>query len=61
MFEQYAHPNKINEHVMSFDMFVQACINLKRITEVFRKRDVQRIGVITLSFEDFLTAFMELR
>lgn len=62
VFDQYAHHStKTGDPVMSFDMFVQACINIKRITDVFRKRDVQRTGIITLSFEEFLTAFMELR
>lgn len=60
-FQQYAHVNKNRESVLSFDMFVQACINLKRMTEVFRVRDVARAGTVTLSFEEFLTAVMELR
>ncbi|KAK3383852.1 hypothetical protein B0T24DRAFT_518741 [Lasiosphaeria ovina] len=39
---------------MSFDLFVQACISLKRMTDVFKKYDEDRDGFITLSFEDFL-------
>lgn len=61
LFRQYAHVSKTRESIMSFDMFVQSCINLKRMTEVFRVRDVQRTGMITLTFEDFLIAVMELR
>jgi hypothetical protein len=40
---------------MSFDMFVQSCISLKRMTDVFKKYDTDRDGYITLSFEEFLT------
>ncbi|KAJ4343040.1 hypothetical protein N0V87_000758 [Didymella glomerata] len=40
---------------MSFDLFVQACISLKRMTDVFKKYDEDRDGYITLSFEEFLT------
>lgn len=59
MFDVYARPDKAGELVMSFDMFVQACIHIKRMTDIFRKRDTQRAGFITLSFEEFLSAFME--
>lgn len=44
--------------VMSFDLFVQACISLKRMTDVFKKYDDDRDGYITLSFEDFLTEIL---
>jgi len=40
---------------MSFDMFVQSCISLKQMTDVFKKYDTDRDGYITLSFEEFLT------
>ena len=40
---------------MSFDLFVQSCIILKRMTDVFKKYDDDRDGFITLSFEEFLT------
>lgn len=39
---------------MSFDLFVQSCIVLKRMTDVFKKYDDDRDGYITLSFEEFL-------
>ncbi|PGH23852.1 hypothetical protein AJ80_02100 [Polytolypa hystricis UAMH7299] len=41
---------------MSFDLFIQACITLKRMTDVFKKYDEDRDGYVTLSFEEFLTA-----
>lgn len=37
------------ERVLSFDLFVQACISLKRMTDVFKKYDTDRDGYITLS------------
>jgi Ca2+-binding EF-hand superfamily protein len=43
------------QRVLSFDLFVQACISLKRMTDVFKKYDSDRDGYITLSFEEFLT------
>ena len=40
---------------MSFDIFVQSCISLKRMTDVFKRYDGDRDGYITLSFEEFLS------
>ena len=37
------------EKVLSFDLFVQSCISLKRMTDVFKKFDTDRDGYITLS------------
>ncbi|KAI1383337.1 EF-hand [Hypoxylon trugodes] len=51
--------DKRNEGVMSFDLFVQACISLKRMTDVFKKYDDDRDGYITLSFEDFLVEILK--
>ena len=45
---------------MSFDLFVQSCIVLKRMTDVFKKYDEDRDGYITLSFEEFLTGEWDL-
>ncbi|QGA22079.1 hypothetical protein EYB26_009793 [Talaromyces marneffei] len=45
---------------MSFDLFVQACISLKRMTDVFKRYDDDRDGYITLSFEEFLTEVLSL-
>jgi Ca2+-binding EF-hand superfamily protein len=47
--------DKSGENSMSFDLFVQSCIVLKRMTDVFKKYDEDRDGYITLSFEEFLT------
>ncbi|KAG9257958.1 uncharacterized protein F5Z01DRAFT_670615 [Emericellopsis atlantica] len=51
--------DKRREGVMSFDLFVQACISLKRMTDVFKKYDDDRDGYITLSFEDFLSEILK--
>ncbi|KAH8694023.1 hypothetical protein BGW36DRAFT_399205 [Talaromyces proteolyticus] len=46
---------------MGFDLFVQACISLKRMTDVFKRYDDDRDGYITVSFEEFLTEFLQLQ
>ncbi|KAF7712053.1 EF-hand domain-containing protein [Penicillium ucsense] len=46
---------------MSFDLFVQACISLKRMTDVFKRYDEDRDGYITVSFEEFLTEIILLQ
>lgn len=51
----YTTYDKSGEGKMSFDLFVQSCIILKRMTDVFKKYDDDRDGYITLSFEEFLT------
>ncbi|KAI1330047.1 EF-hand [Xylariaceae sp. FL0255] len=56
LFDTY---DKRGEGVMSFDLFVQACISLKRMTDVFKKYDDDRDGYITLSFEDFLVEILK--
>jgi hypothetical protein len=49
-------------NAMSFDLFVQSCISLKRMTDMFKKHDTDRDGYVTLSFEEFLTGtFMGMR
>ncbi|KAB2577726.1 Programmed cell death protein 6 [Lasiodiplodia theobromae] len=48
-----------NQNAISFDLFVQACISLKRMTDVFKKYDEDRDGYITLSFEEFLTEIVD--
>ena len=51
----YRTYDKGGRNEMSFDLFVQSCIILKRMTDVFKKYDDDRDGFITLSFEEFLT------
>lgn len=47
--------DKRGEGAMSFDLFVQSCISLKRMTDVFKRYDDDRDGFVTLSFEEFLS------
>ncbi|PYH79736.1 EF-hand [Aspergillus uvarum CBS 121591] len=49
------------KHGMSFDLFVQACISLRRMTDVFKRYDDDRDGYITVSFEEFLTEILQLQ
>lgn len=61
MFSTYSHPDRYGDRIISFDMFVQACINLKRITDSFKKFDTDRDGYITLGFEHYLLEMLSLR
>ncbi|KAJ4287938.1 hypothetical protein N0V90_011953 [Kalmusia sp. IMI 367209] len=45
----YSTYDRRGDNNMSFDLFVQACISLKRMTDVFKKYDDDRDGYITLS------------
>jgi Ca2+-binding EF-hand superfamily protein len=56
LFRQY---DKHNEGHLSFDLFVQASITLKRMTDTFKKYDDDRDGFITLAFEDFLEEILK--
>ncbi|ORY09460.1 hypothetical protein BCR34DRAFT_568435 [Clohesyomyces aquaticus] len=56
----YSTYDRRGENAISFDLFVQACISLKRMTDVFKKYDEDRDGYITLSFEEFLTGAQSL-
>ncbi|KAG9242397.1 calcium binding modulator protein-like protein [Calycina marina] len=53
--------DKRSKGAISFDLFVQSCISLKRMTDVFKKYDDDRDGFITLSFEDFLAEIIKQR
>lgn len=57
----YQTYDRSGRNAMSFDLFVQACISLKRMTDVFKKYDEDRDGYITLSFEEFLTEIIRQR
>jgi peflin len=45
----YRTYDRRGENAIGFDLFVQACISLKRMTDVFKKYDEDRDGYITLS------------
>lgn len=46
---------------MSFDMFVQSCINIKSITDVFKRFDSDRDGYVNFSFEDYMVETTKLQ
>jgi len=47
--------DKRGQNMLNFDLFVQSCLTLKRLTDVFKRYDTDRDGYIMLSFEEFLT------
>lgn len=57
----YRMYDKRGNQAMSFDLFVQSCLTLKRLTDVFKRYDTDRDGFITLGFEDFLTEILQSR
>ncbi|XP_052764129.1 peflin-like isoform X2 [Mya arenaria] len=40
---------------MNLDQFIQCCVMVKSLTDMFSARDTQRAGRITVSYEDFMT------
>jgi len=50
------HSNRIN-----FDDFIQLCVVLQTLTASFRDKDLDRDGVVTLRFEEYLTMVISTR
>lgn len=61
MFGLYSRVDRNGMTSMSFDLFVQACINLKHVTDVFKKYDTDRDGYVTFSFEMFALEVLSLK
>ncbi|KIW92016.1 uncharacterized protein Z519_06998 [Cladophialophora bantiana CBS 173.52] len=61
LYNTFNDRSPIQNQGMSFDLFVQSCISLKRMTDVFKKYDDDRDGYVTMSFEEFLTEILRLR
>jgi len=40
---------------VSVDQFIVLCVKIQRFTDAFRMRDTEQQGVITISFEEFLS------
>ncbi|CAK7275502.1 hypothetical protein SEPCBS57363_006721 [Sporothrix epigloea] len=55
LFKNY---DRENRGVITFDLFMQSCITLKRMTDTFKKYDDDRDGYITINFEDFVSEFL---
>lgn len=58
VFQRFSGPNSLQ---LKFDMFVESLIWLLRITDCFKKYDVQGNGVAVIQFQDFIHELMELR
>ncbi|KAG0376294.1 Alpha-1 3/1 6-mannosyltransferase alg-2 [Mortierella sp. AD032] len=39
---------------ISFDNFVQSCVTIQALTESFRRHDTQGMGIVTMTYEQFL-------
>jgi len=46
----------VRKQSLQFDGFVQACVLLKTLTDVFRVKDTRACGSIQISYEEFLSA-----
>lgn len=40
---------------LKMDMFIQACVLLKQLTDAFRSRDTHQAGTIRIGYEDFMS------
>ncbi|KAG5355781.1 Programmed cell death protein 6 [Yarrowia sp. B02] len=61
MYSTYSSFNGAGERVIGFDLFVQSCISLKRMTDSFVQYDTDHTGYVNLSFEQFLMEIMKLK
>lgn len=61
MYGKYSSISSTGERVIGFDLFVQSCISLKRMTDSFVTYDTDHTGYVTLSFEQFLMEVMKLK
>lgn len=61
MYSKYSDFNSSGERVIGFDLFVQSCISLKRMTDSFVQYDTDHTGYVNLSFEQFLMEIMKLK
>ena len=40
---------------LKLDDFIQSCVMIQKLTDSFKQRDTNRMGVITVSYDDFLS------
>ena len=50
--------DRSGRQAVAFDDFIQCCLVLQGVTEAFRAEDVAQSGVVTLSYERFLTLLL---
>ena len=44
-----------DKSAVKLDDFIQCCVQLKVLTDVFRQRDTNMSGTININYEDFMT------
>ena len=47
--------DRLAKRCLKLDDFIQSCVMLRSLTEAFQVRDTNRNGIITVSYEDFMT------
>lgn len=47
--------DRLAKKSLKLDDFIQSCVMLRSLTEAFRARDTNQNGIITVSYEDFMT------
>ncbi|VDD95348.1 unnamed protein product [Enterobius vermicularis] len=47
--------DRSHTHRVNFDDFIQLCVVLQTLTASFRDKDLDRDGIITIGYEEFLT------
>ena len=47
--------DRLAKRSLKLDDFIQSCVMLRSLTEAFQVRDSNRNGIITVSYEDFMT------
>jgi len=53
--------DRTNVGIVAFDDFIQCCVVLQTLTNSFRQKDTNQNGVISVSYEEFLTMVFSVR
>jgi Ca2+-binding EF-hand superfamily protein len=46
---------------ISFDDFIQCCVNVQMLTDAFRAYDTNQSGWVTMTYEQFLTLVFNMK
>lgn len=46
----------LRKQSLTFDAFIQSCVLLKSLTDIFRQKDTQMRGSVQISYEEFMCA-----
>ena len=52
--------DQVDQQRLTLDNFIQACLKLKSITDVFKQSDANMEGVIKVPYEQFVTMVLTL-